>query len=133
MTIEELKNNIKKFIKENGNQEITGQILQNVLVNMIDAASQKFEQPIFVVVSELPTEDIKLNVIYLVVTPNSDDNTNVFTEYVYANEQWEKLGDFKADIATAEAERKAAEQARQENETTRVSAETEREIGRAHV
>lgn len=126
MTIEELKNNIKEQIKENGNQEITGQILQNVLVNMIDAASQKFEQPIFVVVSKLPTEDIKLNVIYLVVTSNYEDSTNVFTEYIYVNGQWEKLGEFKADIATAEAERKAAEQARQENETTRVSAETER-------
>lgn len=128
MTIEELKNNIKKFIKENGNQEITGQILQNVLVNMIDAASQKFEQPIFVIVSELPTEDIKRNVVYLIVTSNSEDSTDIFTEYIYVNGQWEKLGEFKADIATAEAERNAAEQERQENETTRVSAETERVV-----
>ena len=70
---------------------------------MIDAASQKFEQPIFVVVSELPTEDIKLNAVYLVVTSNSEDSTNVFTEYVYANGQWEKLGEFKGTCASTAA------------------------------
>lgn len=35
--IEQLKENIREYIKQNGNKEITGQILQEVLLGMVDA------------------------------------------------------------------------------------------------
>lgn len=36
MAYENLKSAIKQVIKQNGNQEITGYILQNALLNMVD-------------------------------------------------------------------------------------------------
>lgn len=43
-----------------------------------------------VVVDELPTEDISPTTVYLVRNENS--NGNIYTEYIYVNNQWEELG-----------------------------------------
>ncbi|MCD8281868.1 MAG: hypothetical protein LUC22_01295 [Prevotella sp.] len=48
------------------------------------------------VVSELP-ETGEANKIYLVAGENTEDN-NIYTEYVYANNAWEKLGEVKLDV-----------------------------------
>lgn len=45
----------------------------------------------FLIVAELPTEDIDTNAIYLVpITPDESDNN--YEEYIYVNGQWELLG-----------------------------------------
>ena len=103
--IEKLKNDIKAVIKTNGNQEITAQMLQDILVKMIDTAYEKFEEPIFKVVTELPTEDIEINTVYLVANKDSKDITDKFIEYTYINNSWEKLGEFKAEVDLSNIEK----------------------------
>lgn len=52
---------------------------------------------LFLIVRELPTADIKSNKIYLV--PNEDgQGNNVYVEYLYVENVWEKVGEFKPDI-----------------------------------
>lgn len=43
------------------------------------------------VVSALPTSDISVSTIYLV--KSSDESNNMYTEYIYSNNKWEKLGE----------------------------------------
>ena len=55
----------------------------------------------FKLVEELPTEDIKGNVIYLL--PNeSETGTNVYDEYMYIEENWEIVGTTKANVDAKE-------------------------------
>ena len=51
----------------------------------------KIEGIRFEVVNELPTEDIGLNIIYLVPF-ESQTESNLYEEFIYANGQWESLG-----------------------------------------
>ena len=52
---------------------------------------------LFLIVRELPTTDIKTNKIYLV--PNQDgQGNNVYIEYLYVENVWEKLGEFKPEV-----------------------------------
>lgn len=52
---------------------------------------------LFLIVRELPTTDIKSNKIYLV--PNQDgQGNNVYIEYLYVENVWEKLGEFKPEV-----------------------------------
>lgn len=52
---------------------------------------------LFLIVRELPTTDIKTNKIYLV--PNQDgQGNNVYIEYLYVENAWEKLGEFKPEV-----------------------------------
>ena len=44
---------------------------------------------LYKVVTTLPTEDIDTNKIYLVLSTESEE-ANVYTEYVYVNNAWEK-------------------------------------------
>lgn len=50
---------------------------------------------LFYVAAELPTTDIKTNKIYLVPSTNTGDK-NIYTEYAYINDAWEKIGEFQA-------------------------------------
>ena len=52
---------------------------------------------IFIIVNELPTENIKNNKIYCVRDAISTDENNTYIEYAYINNTWEKVGQFKAD------------------------------------
>ena len=52
---------------------------------------------IFMIVNELPTENIKNNKIYCVNDTESTDENNTYIEYAYINGTWEKVGEFKAD------------------------------------
>lgn len=52
---------------------------------------------IFMIVNELPTENIKNNKIYCVKDTESTDENNTYIEYAYINNAWEKVGEFKAD------------------------------------
>lgn len=51
---------------------------------------------LYKVVTALPTTDIDVNKIYLVLS--SSEETNLYTEYVYVNSKWEKLGEYKAEV-----------------------------------
>lgn len=49
------------------------------------------------VVNELPTENISDTTIYLLASGN--DESNIFTEYVYVDKSWEKLGTQTVDLS----------------------------------
>lgn len=49
------------------------------------------------VVEELPTEDISSTTVYLV--SSGSESQNLYTEYIYVNEVWEKLGTQKVDLS----------------------------------
>lgn len=51
---------------------------------------------LFVVVSELPTEDINEGKIYCIRDTSSTAQDNGYIEYAYINNKWEKIGQFKA-------------------------------------
>lgn len=55
---------------------------------------------LFIIVSQLPTENIQNNKIYLVKNGKSTDNKNVFDEYIYntEDESWELLGQVTSEI-----------------------------------
>lgn len=53
---------------------------------------------VMLVVDKLPNTDIKANKIYLVKNIDSTEDQNVYTEYVYVNWKWEKLGEFKPEV-----------------------------------
>ena len=52
---------------------------------------------LFIVVSELPTEDIKEGKIYCIKDTSSTAQDNGYIEYAYINNKWEKVGEFKAE------------------------------------
>lgn len=51
---------------------------------------------LFYVVTELPTTNIKTNKIYLKKSTETGEE-NIYTEYAYINNSWEKMGEFKAN------------------------------------
>lgn len=52
---------------------------------------------LFVVVSELPTEDIKEGKIYCIKDTSSTAQDNDYIEYAHINNKWEKIGEFQAE------------------------------------
>lgn len=52
---------------------------------------------LFIVVSELPTEDIKEGKIYCIKDTSSTAQDNGYIEYAYINNKWEKVGQFQAE------------------------------------
>lgn len=51
----------------------------------------------FIVVNELPIENIKTNVIYLV--PKSAAEKDIYDEYLYIGNNWEKIGNTQASLS----------------------------------
>ena len=66
----------------------TGNVPMNQLANI--------DTDLFVVVSELPTEDIKEGKIYCIRDTSSTAQDNNYIEYAYINNKWEKVGQFQA-------------------------------------
>ena len=52
---------------------------------------------LFLIVAELPTEDIKTNKVYLVPSGTTEQG-NVYAEWVYVNNAWEKFGEYKPEV-----------------------------------
>lgn len=52
---------------------------------------------LFIIVDQLPEEDIKDGKIYCIKDTSSTDGQNIYIEYVYLNNKWEKVGEFKAE------------------------------------
>lgn len=67
--------------------EITGENIINVTL----------DTNIYQVVESLPESEINPNKIYLVLSAESGE-TNLYTEYLYVNSNWEKIGEYKADV-----------------------------------
>ena len=67
--------------------EITGENVINVTL----------DTNIYQVVESLPESEINPNKIYLVLSAASGE-TNLYTEYLYVNSKWEKIGEYKADV-----------------------------------
>lgn len=65
----------------------------------ITEAIGAIDKEIFEFVTELPTEDIKTNKIYVVPNADSTEDGNTYTEYLYnaTESKWEIVGNFKAD------------------------------------
>ncbi len=94
-------------LEEKLNQEIQDRItsdeelLANDLV-ILNEAKQYADDLISgalkrVIVEELPTEDIDLNTIYMVLRPESEPN-NIYDEYMYIDDEWEKLGSTEINL-----------------------------------
>ena len=67
--------------------DITGENVINVTL----------DTNIYQVVESLPESEINPNKIYLVLSAESGE-TNLYTEYLYVNSKWEKIGEYKADV-----------------------------------
>lgn len=52
---------------------------------------------LFIIVDQLPEEDIKDGKIYCIKDTSSTDGQNIYIEYAYLNNKWEKVGEFKAE------------------------------------
>ena len=59
------------------------------------------DNQIFVITNKLPTESIDGNKIYIIPSEAKGDS-NIYTEYCYINNVWEKLGEFKAEVDLSE-------------------------------
>ena len=66
--------------------EITGNVINVTL-----------DTNIYQVVESLPDSGINPNKIYLVLSAESGE-TNLYTEYLYVNNKWEKIGEYKAEV-----------------------------------
>lgn len=51
----------------------------------------------FIVVNSLPTQNIDINAIYLLATQQTETG-NIYAEYIYVNNQWEKLGETPIEV-----------------------------------
>lgn len=87
-----VSNNALNSIQKGGLGKINGASLEDGDITL--------DLSLYKIVTSLPTENIKDNKIYLLLSKNSTDNTNRFDEYLYdsENEKWEVLGQFKEEI-----------------------------------
>ena len=96
-----VKSDISKVVESMLTKDTVGK--SNGVASLDSNGSVPIEQlgnidtTLFLIVRELPTTDIKTNKIYLV--PNQDgQNNNVYVEYLYVENVWEKLGEFKPEV-----------------------------------
>lgn len=69
----------------------------NVSAGSCIVEDKEFDTDLFVLVTALPTSDIKDNKIYLV--PGTETTTNnIYTEYMYVNNSWEIIGQIQAEV-----------------------------------
>lgn len=67
-----------------------------------DVISSTLDVSLYKVVTDLPTENIDTNKIYLLLNTSTGE-TNTYKEYIYIeNEGWELLGEYKAEIVLTE-------------------------------
>ena len=77
---------------------VSGNIETNYYTKtQVDNAISSIDTSLFRVVTTLPDSDIDKDKIYLIQSETSGAN-NVYIEYAYVNNDWEKLGEYKSDI-----------------------------------
>ena len=74
---------------------------------------------LFLIVRELPTDNIQSNKIYLVPNQNGQGN-NVYIEYLYVEGVWEKIGEFKPEVDLSHIEQKLDTKADKEDVDNRL-------------
>lgn len=70
-------------------------------VSIVGEGNIEIDLSVSKIVTELPTEDIDANKIYLVPDTN-DIEGNLYDEYLYVDGKWEKIGSFRASIELAD-------------------------------
>lgn len=85
---------ITKSVNDLTNYYLKSETYTQSEVNSLIGAIQQFH---YEIVQELPTTGAT-NIIYLVPKSTSQTN-NVYDEYVYANNNWEKIGDTQIDLS----------------------------------
>ena len=83
----------RKTAQDLANYYTKAQTLTKDEINALVSAIPKFK---IEVVTSLPTSNISETTVYLV--KSGDDDTNLYTEYIYANGKWEKLGTQTVDL-----------------------------------
>lgn len=103
--LDSIKSDISKVVESMLTKDTVGKA--NGVASLDSNGSVPIEQlgnidtTLFLIVRELPTTDIKTNKIYLI--PNKDDQgNNVYIEYLYVDNVWENLGEFKAEVDLSE-------------------------------
>jgi len=66
-------------------------------VSLLGSGDITLDLSLYKVVTELPTEDIDGDKIYLVLSA-TEGESNKYTEYIYVNSAWEKIGEYKAEV-----------------------------------
>ena len=84
---------IDRTVSDLVNYYTKSQTLTKDEINALVSAIPKFK---IEVVTSLPTSNISDTTVYLV--KSGDDDTNLYTEYIYANDKWEKLGTQTVDL-----------------------------------
>lgn len=87
-----VKNHVKTSIDSQQFKTVNGVPIKGVGDIQIDLTLYK-------VVSSLPTSDIDTTKIYLVKDSSTDGN--LYSEYMYVDGNWEKLGDFRSSVDLA--------------------------------
>lgn len=90
--ITDIKNGDGSLIGENGVVDLSDYYYSRT---EIDNKLESFD--LFVIGTSLPTENIDENKIY-VINSNSTGEENIYSEYIYVNNNWEKIGEFKSDV-----------------------------------
>lgn len=67
----------------------------------LSASDLGIDTTLFKVVDSLPTSDIDTTKIYIVASETTGTN-NAYTEYVYVNSAWEKVGEYQASVDLSE-------------------------------
>lgn len=70
---------------------------QGIEITSDNIINVTLDTTVFRVVSELPTQDIETNKIYLVPGEDEKEN-NIYTEYLYVEDKWEILGEYRAEF-----------------------------------
>ena len=65
--------------------------------SIVGSGNISIDLTLFKVVSALPEDDIDATKIYLVESTEEGEN-NTYTEYMYVNSAWEKIGEYKSDV-----------------------------------
>ena len=65
--------------------------------SIIGSGNISLDLSLYKVVEFLPASDIDPNRIYLVLNPSGIEG-NTYSEYIYTNNSWEKVGEYKADV-----------------------------------
>ena len=65
--------------------------------SLLGSGDVAIDLSLYKVVTELPTEDVDVNKIYLVLD-SAAASGNTYKEYVYVNSKWELLGEYKAAV-----------------------------------
>ena len=95
-TIEQREANfIDRSVNDLVNYYTKSQTYTKAETNALVSAIPKFSLE---VVDELPTEDISLTTIYLLRNDTSEPG-NIFTEYIYIDDEWEVLGSQSVDLS----------------------------------